>query len=216
MDPHTGPSDARTWPIWTVASLSLLAYLWMSDADAQADALKLFGNAPAWEAHQARAFVGRWYVVAHRAPLPDTACTRDLTVDYRLRGPGQFDYLLRCTAEDGRRSQHRGVAGWDGDLGGEQAPLARQWRTWWGTWLKAFTPAAWERQDIVLVDHAQGLAAVSDRGAQGLVLLGRSPVVDEAQWQPFLDRLTAHRVDWEGLQSVRQSGVPSLQESSLF
>lgn len=210
MDTH-----ARTWPIWTVALLSLFAYLWMSDSDAQADALRLFGGAPSWEASQARAFSGRWYVVAHRAPAADPACSRDLTVDYRLRATGQFDYVLRCTGDAGNRSELRGVAGWDGgDLGGEQAPLARQWRNWWGTWLKAWTPTAWERQDILLVDPVQGLAAVSDRGAQGLVLIARSPVLDESQWQPFLTRLSAHGVDWHDLQPVRHVGVP--QQDLLF
>lgn len=214
MDPHAHDPHAHTWPIWTVALLSLVAYLWMSDSDAQADALRLFGGPPSWEASQARAFTGRWYVVAHRAPAADPACSRDLTVEYRLRTSGQFDYLMRCAGDDGRRHQHRGLAGWDGDLGNDQAPLARQWRTWWGTWLKAFTPAAWERQDILLVDHVQGLAALSDRGAQGLVLLSRSPWVDESQWQPFLGRLTAQQVDWHGLQAVRHVGVPA--QESLF
>lgn len=209
MDTH-----ARTWPIWTVAMLSLVAYLWMSDSDAQADALRLFGDAPGWEASQARAFTGHWYVVAHRSPSPETSCSRDLTVDYRLRSSGQFDYVMRCAGDDGTRRQHRGVAGWDGDTNGDQAPLARQWRNWWGTWLKAFTPAAWERQDILLVDHVQGLAALSDRGAQGLVLISRSPWVDESQWQPFLARLSAQEVDWHGLQSVRHAGVP--QQGMLF
>lgn len=207
-------TPARTWPIWTVALLSLLAYLWMSDSDAQADALRLFGGTPSWEAGQARAFTGRWYVVAHRSPAANPSCSRDLTLDYRLRSPGQFDYLLRCAADDGTRTQSRGVASWDGDLGGEQAPLARQWRNWWGTWLKAWTPTAWERQDILLVDPVQGLAAISDRGAQGLVLISRSPFIEESQWQPFLARLSAQEVDWHDLQAVRHVGVPL--QSTLF
>lgn len=209
MDTH-----ARTWPIWTVALLSLFAYLWMSDSDAQADALRLFGGSSSWEASQARAFTGRWYVVAHRSPAANPSCSRDLTLDYRLRASGQFDYLLRCAADDGTHTQSRGVAGWDGNLGGEQAPLARQWRNWWGTWLKAWTPTAWERQDILLVDPVQGLAAISDRGAQGLVLISRSPFVDESQWQPFLARLSAQEVDWHDLQAVRHVGVPL--QTTLF
>lgn len=204
MDTH-----ARTWPIWTVAMLSLVAYLWMSDSDAQADTLRLFGGAPSWEATQARAFTGHWYVVAHRSPLADPSCARDLTVDYRLRASGQFDYMMRCVSDAGTRTQHHGVAGWDGSTSGDQAPLARQWRSWWGTWLKAFTPTTWERQDILLVDHVQGLAALSDRGAHGLVLIARSPWVDGPQWQPFLARLSAQNVDWHDLQPVRHAGVPS-------
>lgn len=208
MVPHTRDPHAHTWPIWTVVLCSLLAYLWMSDSDAQADALRLFGTTSNWEASQARAFAGHWYVVAHRSPSADPGCSRDLTVDYRLRASGQFDYAMRCTGQDGSRHQHRGVAGWEGDPGGEKAPLARQWRAWWGTWLKAITPNAWERQDILVVDHVQGLAAVSDRGAQGLVLIARGPWVDESQWQPFLARLTAEHLDWSDLQPVRHSGVP--------
>lgn len=73
------------------------------------------------------------------------------------------------------------------DAAGHPSELSLSWARGWGRWM----PLAWHDFWVLEVDKAYAFALVGDRARNFLVVLSRTPAIDDAAWQQLSDTAAA-------------------------
>jgi lipocalin len=175
----------RFWPVWLAGLCWLLASVWLSDEDTQIAALGWAGQTQAWEASEARAMVGTWYLVDATPDQADAHCHQEVMVRYRLRTATDLDYTLQCLDTQGRNYEVHGLV----VLGSEpQAPGRARW--WWPAFKLLHFPSPRPVMVVLAVDHPLGLASFRAPMDAPALLLSRSRLGEAPAIEAFMRRFS--------------------------
>ena len=137
-------------------------------------------------------YMGRWHEIARLPMRFQNDCVRDVTADYRLNENRSVTVLNRCRKADGEMIEATGLAK-AADAGGSKLKvtfLPKGLR-----WLPFGKASYW----ILRLDASYQTALVGTPDRKYLWLLSRTPDIDEAVYQRYLDTAREQGYDLDGL-----------------
>lgn len=136
-------------------------------------------------------YLGTWYEIARYEHYFEKGCT-NVTASYALKETGDIEVLNRCTDEEGRNKEAKGIA-YAVDESNSRLKVS---------FFRPFYGDYW----ILLLDEEYRYALVGNPSREYLWILSRTPQLDEAIVQSILQKLPSLGYTAEPLIWTKQEG----------
>jgi len=146
-------------------------------------------------------YAGQWYEIARFPNRFQKRCAGEVTAQYTLQPNGKISVLNRCRLENGGQIQAEGVA----RVVGKGQPNSIL-KVRFAPAFLSFIPQVWGDYQIIALSPDYTYALVGDPAREYLWILSRSPQMDDATYNRFVEEARMEGFDVSRFRKTRQSG----------
>ena len=146
-------------------------------------------------------YAGQWYEIARFPNRFQKRCAGEVTADYTLQPSGKISVLNRCRLENGSQIEAKGVA----RVVGKGQPNSVL-KVRFAPAFLSFLPQVWGDYQIMSLSPDYTHALVGDPSREYLWILSRSPRMDDAVYERFVEEARLQGFEVTRLVKTRQNG----------
>ena len=129
-------------------------------------------------------YIGTWYEIARLPNGFQKKCVSDVTANYTIRDDGQIKVVNRCRCEDGTFAEAEGRARKASSDGPNTKLEVR-----FAPAFLSFLPFVWGKYWIIDLAEDYSYAVIGEPSRVYLWVLGRSPKLNEEQFNEIIERI---------------------------